>query len=287
MITDFANADHVAAATAILKGLAAHPPNRPGFLVHTSGTGSLLFTDIRSGTFGEASEKIYDDLEGVKELTSLPDDAPHVHVDRIVLNASTEHGDHVKTAVVAPPCIYGQGRGPANQTSHQVPALCKATLQRGKGVQVGKGKTYWPNVHVHDLSQLYLLLVEEAAAGGSTAEWNDKPAVWGSEGYYFCENGEHVWGEVSKAVAVEAKKQGLIKTEEVDSLTKEEADGYSPWGSALWGANSRARAKRASAALRWKPTAAKLEDTISETLQEQAKLSGNIPGHAKIAAGDA
>ncbi|KAK3109429.1 hypothetical protein LTR53_017331 [Teratosphaeriaceae sp. CCFEE 6253] len=192
VVCHFANADHEAAATAILTGLATHDPARPGFLIHTSGTGSLLYKDIRAGTYGDASDEIYNDLEGVAKPTSLPDDAPHRHVDKLVLGAAKQFGEHVKTAVVAPPCIYGQGRGPGNRTSHQIPALCRATLQRGKGVQVGAGKTLWGSVHVHDLSRLYLRLVEEAAAGGSTAEWGGKPALWGPEGYFFCESGKLV-----------------------------------------------------------------------------------------------
>jgi hypothetical protein len=60
---------------AIINGFLAHESDRPGFLIHTSGTGILLFTDIRSGTYGEATDKVYDDLEGVQDVTSLPDDA--------------------------------------------------------------------------------------------------------------------------------------------------------------------------------------------------------------------
>ncbi|KAK4949341.1 hypothetical protein LTR10_011959 [Elasticomyces elasticus] len=286
VVCHFANADHTVAANAIVAGLAARTAERPGFFIHTSGTGILLFTDIRTKTFGEASEKVYDDLEHVSEVTSLPDDAPHRHVDKIILAAGTDHSDRIKTAIVCPPTIYGNGRGPGNKISHQLPALCKSTIEHGTGIQVGAGKTYWGNVHVHDLSTLYLKLVEEAAHGGSTAEWEGKPALWGAEGYYFCENGEHVWGDISKKVAKEAKKQGLIETDEVKSLTPEEADKCTPSGKALWGANSRARAKRAREVLRWKPEGHSIEDDIADALKQQAKLIEAIPPHAKVAAGD-
>lgn len=229
---------------------------------------------------------MYDDLEGVSEMTSLPEDAPHRNVDMIVLEAGTKYSDRVKTAIVCPPTIYGEGRGPGNQRSHQVPALAHSTLEFGYGVKVNAGKTFWGNVHVHDLSDLYLKLVEEAAAGGSTAEWPGKPALWGAEGYFFCEGGEHAWGDVSQWVATEAHKQGLIKTDEVRSLTKEEADKCTFWGSALWGANSRARAKRAREALKWEPKAPSLHDDIKRTVELEAKNLGMKPGHAKGAAGE-
>ena len=294
IVCHFAHADHEASAHALLKGLAQRKSSanadRPGFFIHTSGTGILLFEDIRSHTFGEASEKIYDDLEGVREVTSLPDDAPHRNVDKIVLAAGSEHGDKIATAIVCPPTIYGQGRGPGNRRSHQVPELCKATLKVGHGIKVGAGKTFWGNVHVHDLSDLYLKLVEEAAVGGSTREWPDKPAVWGADGYYFCENGEHVWGEVSQWVASEAKKQGLIETDDVESLSPEKANELTPWGAALWGANSRARAKRARTVLKWEPKGASLKDEIAGTLAREAiefKKNGEAKGHRAKAAGDA
>ncbi|KAK0320802.1 hypothetical protein LTR82_008120 [Friedmanniomyces endolithicus] len=176
IVCHFANADHAPSATALTAGLATHSPSDPGFLIHTSGTGILLLPEIRSGIYGEASPKIYDDLDNVAEITSLPDDAPHRLVDKIVLGAGKEFGGRVRTAIVCPPTIYGSGRGPGNRVSHQLPELCRVTLERGHGVQVGKGLTRWGNVHVHDLSNLYLKLVEEAAAGGSSAEWEGKPS---------------------------------------------------------------------------------------------------------------
>ncbi|KAK0291086.1 hypothetical protein LTR35_001807 [Friedmanniomyces endolithicus] len=287
IVCHFANADHGPSATALTTGLAAHPPTHPGYLIHTSGTGILLYPDIRSGTFGETSAKIYDDLDGVSEITSLPDDAPHRPVDQIVLGAGEEYGGRVRTAIVCPPTIYGAGRGVGNRVSHQLPELCRVTLERGHGVQVGKGLTRWGNVHVHDLSSLYLKLVEEAAAGGSTAEWEGKPATWGREGYYFCENGEHVWGELAGVVAREAKGMGLIGGEEVRSLTGEEADGCSAWGSAMWGANSRGKAKRARVVLGWKGVGGTIEEDVRGALEVQARALGMVKGHAVKAAGDA
>jgi len=242
---------------------------------------------MKVNVFGEASDNIYDDLEGVGKVTSLPDDAPHRVVDKMVLAAESETGGKVKSAIVCPPTIYGLGRGPGNQRSHQLPELARCTLEKGYGVQVNAGKTYWSNVHVHDLSDLYLKLVEEAAAGGALAVWPDKPVVWGSEGYFFSENGEHVWGNISQLVAKEAKKQGLIKTDEVKPVSAKEAKQLTPFGHALWGANSRSRAKRAREALKWQPTGAKIEDEIKQAVEAEARTLGLKPGHAKVAAGDA
>lgn len=214
-------------------------------------------------------------------MTSLPDHAPHRIVDKIVIDAGTAHADKVKTAIVCPPTIYGLGRGPDNQRSHQVPELSRATIEQGHGIQVGAGKTYWTSVHVQDLSQCYLKLVEAAINGG-------KPATWGAEGYYFTENGDIVWGQVSKWVAAAAEKQGLVQDDKVVSYSKDEANKLTTWGSALWGANSRARAIRARKLLGWEPTMPSLEADVPRTVEVEAKRLGKgPPGHAAKAAGDA
>ena len=79
--------------------------------------------------------------------------------------------------------------------------------------------------------------VEEAVKGGGSA-------TWGSEGYYFAENGDFVWGDVTKAIAKDAHKRKLIPTAEIDDVTPDEADKLVSRGSYLWGMNSRARAIR-------------------------------------------
>lgn len=103
--------DHVGAATAIAAGLArGHTREKPGYWLHTGGTGILTFKDSENDfqTLGTWSEKQYNDLAGVEELTHLPDDAFHRVVDKIVLEAGTEHADRVKTVIVCPPTIYGK-----------------------------------------------------------------------------------------------------------------------------------------------------------------------------------
>ena len=217
----------------------------------------------------------------------MPDDAPHRVTDKIVLAAGKDHANRVKTAIVCPPTIYGVGRGVGNQRSIQIPDLIKAALHKGHGVKVGAGKTLWSNVHVHDLSDLYLKLVENAAQGESLAEWPGKPQIWGPEAYFFAENGEHVWGDVSQKIATEAHKQKMLKSDEVKSMTADEANEARDHGSVLWGCNSRSRASRARDALRWKPAGPTIEDEMKGAVEIEGRNTGLNPGHAAVAAGDA
>ncbi|CAD0091682.1 unnamed protein product, partial [Aureobasidium vineae] len=279
VVCHWADADHEASAKAIIKGLSTRQSEAPGFLIHTSGTGILMYTDLDRKMFGEDASKIHDDWDNVKEMiTGIPDHAPHRNVDKIV--QSVRDGHTVKSAIVCPPCIYGAGRGPGNQTSVQVPSLARCTMQQGHGIQVGAGKTFWTQIHVHDLSDLYLKLVEAASNGGGSATWND-------EGYYFCEAGDLVWGEVAHQVAKSAHKQGFLKDDQVIEYSASEVEKIKPFGSALWGCNSRCRAIRAGKLLGWEASSPSLKEDIDATVLAEAKKLELVVGHAKVAAGEA
>jgi hypothetical protein len=99
------------------------------------------------------------------------------------------------------------------------------------------------------------------------------------------ENGEHVWGAISNAVASAAYKKGLLKSDEVVTLPSEEIAKHSPLGEIIWGANSRATAIRARKLLKWTPRGASLEDTIPEAVEEEARRMGLVEGHASKVAG--
>ena len=274
-----AHADHPGAAAALVAGLAKR--ETPGFLIHTSGTGILGSGDFLRKTFGEVSQKLYDDFDNVKEIVEdFPDEAIHRNVDKIVLAAGTQHPGKVFTAIVAPPCINGPGRGPDNQKSIQIYWLAKAVLERKKGFQVGDGKNRWWDVHVQDLSNVFLRLVEEAIKGGGSA-------TWGKEGYYFASNGEFYWGDIAKGVAKAAYDKKLIPTAEVDIVSAEEAESIRKYGSYMWGTNSRGKAIRARKLLGWEPKQKSVLEYLGDIVELEAKGLGIIPGHAAVAAGDA
>jgi len=274
IVCNWANCDHEGSAKAIVKGLSSR--SEPGYLIHTSGTGILCVEDFLRGTFGTPAEKVYDDWDNVDEVTSLPDKAWHRNVDKIVLAA----GGNVKTAIVCPPTIYGPGRGPGNTFSDQWYLMAKGVIERGHGFQVGEGLNKWTYVHVHDLSNIYLSLVEAAANGGGKATWNEK-------GYYFAESGEYGWGDMAKKITKEAHKQGLIKTADVENLNIEQANKITPNGGWKWGGNSRGRAIRARKLFGWEPTGDPIEKLLPSLVADEATKLGATKGHAVVAAGDA
>jgi hypothetical protein len=108
MIDTADSSDHVVAANAIATGLTeGHTASRPGYWLHTGGTGILTFADSDRQVYGEYDAKVYNDWEGVDELTHLPAHAFHRNIDQIVLDTGTKHAEKVKTALLCPPTIYG------------------------------------------------------------------------------------------------------------------------------------------------------------------------------------
>ncbi|PYI08749.1 nucleoside-diphosphate-sugar epimerase, partial [Aspergillus sclerotiicarbonarius CBS 121057] len=256
--------DHEGAARAIAAGLEkGHSKENPGYWLHTGGTGILTFHDTDRNVFGEHSDKVYDDWDHVDELLNLPEHAFHRNVDRVVLETGQTKAGVVQTALVCPPTIYGRGRGPVSQRGRQAYELAKVTLQLQKGPIIGEGKAIWNNIHVHDLSDLYVLLAEAAVQG------RDDPELWGERAYYLTENGEHVWGELAKATAQTAVELGLIPEAKAEEINLEDAKKYAGYESLSWGMNSRGRARRGTKVLGWTPLKPSLEATLPEILEDE------------------
>lgn len=270
-LLDFANCDHVASATAIAKGAQQHTSERPVWIIHTSGTSILSIEDQRACSYGIERTKEYNDWEGVSELVNLPADAVHRNVDEIILGASKCNPTAVKTAIVCPPTIYGPGRGPGNQKSIQAYLLAAAVLKRKRGFLVGAGENVWHQVHIQDLSKIYMILAESAAAGGGKATWNE-------EGYYLAENGPFLWGDIQRAVAQAAFDMRLIPSPEVEELNDAAriAEIF-PAAIYAWGSNSRGHAIRARKLFDWDPKLPKLIELVQRIVEIEATDSGLLP----------
>lgn len=135
-------------------------------------------SDARAGTY--TTTKIYDDIDDVDEIKSLPQTHFHQDVDQAIHHAPS----NVKTAMITPPTIYGTGAN-ARPKILQIPWLVDCIFKRGEAFQVNQGLNSWDAIHIRDLANIYLLLVESAADGGGKASW-------GKDGYYFAESQNYV-----------------------------------------------------------------------------------------------
>lgn len=278
IVLHLANSDHLSAAQAIVSGLAKN--EKETYLIHISGSAVISYAEFEDDKYGIAREKVFDDWNGIDEVTSAPENALHRNVDKAVLAANKSSGGKVHTAIVCPPTIFGPTRGSGNTRSIQVPMLTKAILERHKGFVVNEGANIWNAVHVQDLSEVFLALVTAALSpDGGKATWDEK-------GYYFAENEEFTWGDVGKKITKIAFEKKLINSPEVDHLSKEETDKIMGFGSFLWGSNSRASAIRAKKLLGWTPKQKKLADYLGEIVEAEARSLGMKKGHAAQAAGE-
>jgi nucleoside-diphosphate-sugar epimerase len=222
-----ADADHRASVEAMLGALAGS--GKP--FVHTSGS-----SIVGDGAWGEASAKVFEDET---PFTPGPGRAARVAVNERVLAAAREG---VRALVIAPSLIYGEGRG-LHRESIQVPKLVALARKHGVPRHVGRGENIWSNVHLDDLVDLYLRVLDKGSAGAS----------------YYAENGENSMREVCAAIG-----RALGMGARTAPLTREESIAEFGEGAATYtyGSNSRVRATRARRDLGWSPRAPALLDAI-------------------------
>ena len=231
-----ADAGHRAAAEAMLKALAETGKT----FLHTDGS-SIVGTRAR----GDLVEKVFDENT---PFTPTPQRVSRVEIDKMVRSAA---GDGVRSIVIAPSLIYGLGHG-LNSHSIQVPWLIKVAKKFGVAKHIGSGENRWANVHIDDVVTLYALAIEKAPAGA----------------FYYAENGENSMREVCQAIGRMLGQGGRTQSMTVEEAAIEWGEG--PANDTM-GSNSRVRAKRARAELKWRPTARSLIEEIERGCYAQER----------------
>ena len=226
-VINAANVDHRGSTETFLSAL--NGTNKP--YIQTSGSG--ITADMAGG---EPTAAIYEDDD---VIIPLPVRAARIAINNYVLAAAA---NGIRTAVIAPPMIYGQGTG-MNPNSIQVPAMIKVAKKSGVAKYVGRGENRWSNVHVEDLADLYLAVLEHGKAGA----------------FYYAENGENSLREVAMTIS-----RMLGYGNRAESLTVPQA--IMEYGELMtnlsFGSNSRVRARRAHEELGWFGKRASLLDDI-------------------------
>ena len=228
-VINCANAEDPFVVAAIVEGLAGSGKA----FVHTSGTS--VVGDKAAGKF---SPKVYHEDT---PLDPLPEKIQRVAVHRSVLAAAAQG---VRSVVLCPCLIYGQGRG-ANPDSIQVPNLIRQAVKSGVPRYIGEGENIWSTVHIADVADAYLLALAGARAGS----------------FYFIENGEASLKSIVQSIARLLGGKQLPQSWGIDEAIAE-------WGpQSAWfslGGNSRVSADKARKMLGWKPQGADLFHEIEQ-----------------------
>lgn len=201
--------------------------------IHTSG--SSIVADRAAG---EPGDFVYhEDIP----FEPVVEKAGRVAIDKYVLSSALKG---VRSVVICPCLIYGQGSGIKND-SYQVPRLIEVAKQHGKAVHVGRGLNIWSNVHIDDLTELYALALEKSAAGS----------------FFFAESGEasmkSVCESISTLLGYPAVSHALTITEAINIFGA--INAYFTFGS-----NSRISAEKARKLLDWKPNQPSLLQDIEK-----------------------
>lgn len=257
------------------------------YWIQVSGGSVLAADELASPSFvpGSASSNVFNDYDGVGDIQAIIRRHPTRAVDNYLLDTVSSDAS-IKTALVFPPIIYGEGEGPFNRRSIQIPSLARATIGLGRGLRIGAGENRWGNVHVRDVGRIFALLAKAAAEG------NNSKGIWGKDGLYLTGVGEIVrqlsfpiffykknrhqlivggksFSDISSRVAAAAKEQGAIPNSDVAELAKDEYDAHLPHGKVLFGTNARGAATRARKLLGWEPREVSLEDDIPRATAEE------------------
>ena len=217
-VVNTASSDHRGAVEALIEGLAGS--NKP--FLHTSGS-SVVADDAHGDV---ASGKIYDEDTPV---VPVPGKQARVAIDSLIRDAGKRG---VRSAIVCPTMIYGNGLGLARDSA-QIPKLVALARKAGIVRHVGKGLNVWSNVHVEDVADLFRLALAKAPAGA----------------FYFAENGEASYRDICVSIA---KRLGLGAPQAwpFEEAAKELGENSAAY---TFGSNSRVRAKRARSELGWQP----------------------------------
>ncbi|KAJ5699413.1 hypothetical protein N7536_002426 [Penicillium majusculum] len=250
---------HLESVKAIGRGLAGR---QNAYYIQVTGASVLAGPEVDKNLYGEPSDQIIDDLDNAADLR----DIIRAYKDRrVVDNYILDLGSGgPKTAIIFPPIIFGAGKGPGNQRSIQVPSLARAALLQRVGLYLGRGLSRWGIVHVSELADLFVKLVEHAVNATSGPIWNEN-------GLFFAEKGFESFKDIALVIAKEAHSLGYIDSpDSVKSMNLDEANVVIPHGSVFLGTNGQGQASRARKLLGWQPDGENFHDTVRETIIAEA-----------------
>lgn len=201
------------------------------FLEVLKGTGKSFIFTSGSAIFGGKDNGEISDFIFTEDTPLQPrlEMAHRVIINHHVLQAAKQN---IRSMVIVPPMVYGEGLG-LKKDSIQIPALLNIARQKGMGFYIEKGENIWSTVHIEDLAQLYLDALEKAKPGA----------------LFYAENGEASLKEIAGSIS---KRLGAEHT--ISMKIDEAVQLFGPAGAYFgFASNSRCNADKARTTLGWHP----------------------------------
>ena len=135
--------------------------------------------------------------------------------------------DGIRAVVVRPGIVYGGAKG-------GIPGMFFGSALKGGAPQIpGEGANVWPMVHIDDLAELYVRLVERAPAGSI---------------FFAVDGAQHTMREVAEAAGKAAGKDGAVTAQPLDQARA----AMGPFADAL-ALSQRISGSKAREELDWRP----------------------------------
>ncbi|KAF5367931.1 hypothetical protein D9758_004347 [Tetrapyrgos nigripes] len=192
-----------------------------------------------------STDIIYDDTDP-HSLKNLP----QMDVCTEIIAADKLEG-YIRSYIILPPTVYGIATGPifeagiSNPHSTQIPILLRASMDRRRGGMIGMGKNVWPNVEIHELAELYNILLD------STILHPDSIGH-GCQGIYNAVNGEYSSYQLAEGIGQALVDLGYADNPIPLTFSTEEENKYFGSFARAFGTNSRCLGTR-SKSLGWNP----------------------------------
>ncbi|UKZ50415.1 hypothetical protein TrVGV298_004677 [Trichoderma virens] len=114
----------------------------------------------------------------------------------------------VKSYIVAPCIVYGEGLGFGNKISGQIVSIVKAAKEVRLVYCINDNSPTWPVCHISDNNDFYIRLLAAILSGSTTVGY-------GRRGYYLPSPGSVAWDDLNSYMAVALANKGIIEDERV------------------------------------------------------------------------
>ncbi|GIK05576.1 hypothetical protein Aspvir_009689 [Aspergillus viridinutans] len=236
------------------------------YIIHTSGVSNIADLPL-SGRFTDT--QIFSDKDDIyAHEEGRESQVPNAQRTTELTIINTAEALNVRAYIVFNPIIYGIGLGNFNKFSFQIPLLIRKSLAHKQAIVVGKGDGIWGHVHIEDLVDLYLLILEKIVVSKTT----EIPV--NRNGIYCSETGETTFLDISREIGKEGKALGVFETDEVRSLSLQDAAEAIGFNEAVvelaFASNARTKSDRARELFSWKPK--RTVEDFKKSIYEEFKV---------------